>query len=81
VALAAALPTLEHACGLGTVGLFERDVATAPLRPTGGLLSPARPVPDATALTELAAAADRQDWWRERLVRCHAVLECTGEVA
>ena len=57
VALAAALPTLEHACGLGTVGLFERDVATAPLRPAGGLLSP-------------VATGPRRD--RPRRARCGA---------
>ena len=43
VALAGALPALDHACGLGTVGLFERDVAVPPLRPTRGLLQHGRP--------------------------------------
>ncbi|GAA1994514.1 o-succinylbenzoate synthase [Terrabacter lapilli] len=74
VALAAALPSLEFACGLGTVGLFERDVAATPWRPAGGMLSRGRAVPDARALADLAAPSDRQQWWRERLVRCHAVL-------
>jgi O-succinylbenzoate synthase len=74
VALAAALPSLEFACGLGTVGLFERDVAATPWRPWDGRLSTGRAVPDARALAELAAAPDRQRWWRERLARCHAVL-------
>lgn len=74
VALAAALPSLEFACGLGTVGLFERDVAATPWRPRGGRLTTGRAVPDARALAELAAAPDRQRWWRERLARCHAVL-------
>ena len=32
VALAAALPSLEHACGLGTVALLAGDVAAAPAR-------------------------------------------------
>lgn len=77
VALAAALPSLEFACGLGTVGLFERDVAATSWRPRGGRLSTGRAVPDARALAELAAAPDRQRWWRERLVRCHAVLAGT----
>lgn len=74
VALAAALPTLDHACGLGTVGLFERDVSATPLRPTGGVLPAGRAVPDPEALAALAARPDRQQWWRDRLVRCHAVL-------
>lgn len=78
VALAAALPSLDHACGLGTVGLFERDVSATPWRPTGGLLTTGRAVPDPEALADLAAPPDRQQWWRDRLVRCHAVLESGG---
>jgi O-succinylbenzoate synthase len=74
VALAAALPDLEHACGLGTVSLFDRDVARRPLRPSGGVLQPVRAEPDPEALAALAAPADRQHWWRERLSRCHALL-------
>ncbi len=74
VALAAALPSLDHACGLGTVGLFEGDVASPPWRPAGGVLATGRAVPDPEALAELQAPPDRQQWWRDRLVRCHAVL-------
>lgn len=76
VALAAALPELPFACGLGTVGLFRQDVTAAPLRPADGALSTTSlPVaPDADLLAELAAPADRQRWWHDRLVRCHEVL-------
>jgi len=74
VALAAALPDLDHACGLGTVSLFDRDVASRPLRPRGGVLMPGRAEPDPEALAALAAPSDRQRWWRERLGRCHALL-------
>jgi o-succinylbenzoate synthase len=77
VALAAALPELPFACGLGTVGLFERDVAVAPLRPVRGVLDVAAArslVPDAARLAELAAPPDRGRWWRDRLLRCHEVL-------
>ncbi|WP_374968101.1 o-succinylbenzoate synthase [Terrabacter sp. BE26] len=77
VSLAAALPELEFACGLGTVGLFERDISPTPLRPAAGVLAPGRAVPDPEALADLAAAPDRQAWWRDRLVRCHAVLTST----
>lgn len=70
VALAAALPELEHACGLGTVGLFTSDVAISPLRPVGGVLLPGRVRPDPAALAELLAPPDRQAWWRDRLSRC-----------
>ena len=78
VALAAALPSLEHACGLGTVGLFERDVSALPWRPVGGLLTTGRAVPDPEALADLSAPKDRQQWWRDRLLRCHAVLADAG---
>lgn len=77
VALAAALPSLPFACGLGTVSLFERDVAAAPLVPEQGELGVAAArgtVPDPGLLAELAAPPDRQRWWRERLRRCEAIL-------
>jgi O-succinylbenzoate synthase len=81
VALAAALPQLPFACGLGTVGLFARDVAARPLRPVDGridVLSAQHVTPDAARLVEVAAPADRERWWRERLVRCHAVLSAAA---
>jgi O-succinylbenzoate synthase len=66
---AAALPTLTHACGLGTGGLFVDDVAEA-LIPVDGQL-PARPVdPDPARLTALAAPPDRRDWWISRITEC-----------
>lgn len=60
--------------GLGTVSLFTDDVCEPPLRPRGGRISlgPAHPAPD--ALGRLAAPAERDAWWRERLRRCYAVL-------
>nr|WP_201469002.1 o-succinylbenzoate synthase [Microbacterium hydrocarbonoxydans] len=72
-ALAAALPTLDHDCGLGTASLFLDDVAD--LRPVDGSIPSARVTPDAAALTRLAAADDRRDWWHDRLARCYSVLE------
>lgn len=75
VALAAALPQLEHACGLGTVGLFTDDVAAPPLRPMNGLLTTVRVVADRGALERVAAPPDRLHWWRERLRRCLALAE------
>jgi O-succinylbenzoate synthase len=83
VALAAALPQLPFACGLGTVGLFGQDVAAEPLRAVDGVLSvDALPVePDAGLLAELAARPERQRWWRERLARCYGVLASVGRPA
>lgn len=70
VALAAALPSLDHACGLGTVALLERDVGDPPRRPRAGLLRPGPPAVDESALAALAAPPDRREWWLARAARC-----------
>lgn len=75
VALAAALPSLEFACGLGTVGLFTDDVTETPLRPVGGVLPVQRADVSVGRLDALAADPEREAWWRDRLVRCLTVLE------
>ena len=74
VALAAALPTLDHACGLGTVALLAGDVATSPLLPSEGRLAVVRVAADPDLLDRWAAPPDRVAWWRGRLVACHAHL-------
>lgn len=77
VRLAAALPDLPFACGLGTVGLFEQDVAVAPLRPEGGSIPVAAAdsvVLDHQVLAARAASPARHRWWLDRLARCHEVL-------
>lgn len=54
LALAACLPELEYACGLGTAGLLAADVTTTPLVVQGGALV-VRPVtPDPVLLSRLA---------------------------
>ena len=73
-ALAAALPTLDYDCGLGTSSLFVEDVVVPALRPAGGVIPVGRVEPDAGRLDELAASPERRDWWLARLERCHAVL-------
>jgi O-succinylbenzoate synthase len=65
---AAALPRLEHACGLGTGGLFIHDVAD--LTPVDGFLPVAAVAPAQDRLTALAASADRRDWWIARVKDC-----------
>ena len=50
VALAAALPELPYACGLGTATLLAGDVVADPLVPVGGLLPVRRPEPDPALL-------------------------------
>ena len=72
LAAAAALPRLEHACGLGTGGLFVTDVVD--LRPENGSLPVVDVAPDPARLAALAAPADRRDWWIARVRECHALL-------
>ena len=75
VALAAALPDLPYACGLATVSLMAADVVRDPLDGRGGSL-PVGPVePDPSLLAQLAAPADRREWWLRRLERCAALLD------
>ncbi|WP_036283608.1 o-succinylbenzoate synthase [Microbacterium luticocti] len=74
VALAAALPELDHDCGLGTASLFTADVADPPLRADQGLLPVGRVSPDASRLAELAAPGDRAAWWMARLQRCFQLV-------
>jgi O-succinylbenzoate synthase len=79
LALAACLPELDHACGLGTVRLLSGDVVANPVAPVDGWLDVARhlaggmgPVAD----PELVArwrAPEREDWWRERMLECAAL--------
>ena len=55
LALAAALPELPFACGLGTAALLAADVVTDPLLPAGGLLPVRRPEPDPALLARWKA--------------------------
>lgn len=74
VALAAALPELDHACGLGTGALLGADVASDPLLPVRGEL-PVREVEvDPDLLSEHTAAPERVQWWRERVTAAFAHL-------
>lgn len=70
VALAAALPSLEHACGLGTVALLDGDVVAERLVPVGGVLPFGRVVADPELLERHGAPPERVAWWRERVTAC-----------
>lgn len=74
VSLAAALPDLPFACGLGTVSLLAADVAVDPWVPRRGVLPVGSPVVDAAALDRHTAAPDRRQWWLDRVSRCHRLL-------
>ena len=67
VALAAALPELPFACGLGTVALLGGDVTHAPLLPRAGVLPVGRVEADEALLVRWAAPADRVAWWTQRV--------------
>jgi O-succinylbenzoate synthase len=75
VALAAALPDLPFACGLGTVPLLSDDVCADPLVPVDGYLD-VRPVaPDPRLLATHAADDATAQWWHERVAAAQAVLD------
>jgi o-succinylbenzoate synthase len=62
LALAAALPELPYACGLGTVSLLEHDVVADPLVPVRGVLAMRRPEVDEHALA--CVEGDPAPWLR-----------------
>lgn len=74
VALAAALPSLDYDCGLGTSALFVEDIARPPLRPQSGVLATGAIEPDPELLVRHAASEQRRIWWRDRLRRCYEEL-------
>ncbi|SDI53376.1 O-succinylbenzoate synthase [Actinokineospora alba] len=67
IALAAALPELDHACGLATLSLLTADVTTHPLRPVDGYLTvpTSPPTPDATP----HVTDEIETRWHARLAR------------
>jgi O-succinylbenzoate synthase len=75
LALAAALPELPYACGLGTVSLLAGDVTTDPLVADDGAIRLRNALPDEGLLERYAAAEDRKNWWLDRLRRAYAELD------
>jgi o-succinylbenzoate synthase len=75
VALAAALPALEHACGLATRSLLTADVASPELVPVDGALPVGIPIVVPSMLDAVAAPPDRVAWWEQRLAAVRAVRE------
>ena len=76
-ALAAHLPALPHACGLGTAALFEADVCDPSWRPHHGVLpAPGRraPAPEPTRLDRVRADEAQARWWAQRVSAARAVL-------
>jgi o-succinylbenzoate synthase len=73
LAAASALPSLDHACGLGTGRLFVEDI-TDPVEAKDGYLAVGPVAPDPARLQALAAAPDRRQWWIERVKACYPLM-------
>lgn len=67
VALAAALPELPYACGLGTHALLADDVTDNPLVPVDGYLDVRRVDVDDAAWARVAADQQTEMHWQSRL--------------
>jgi O-succinylbenzoate synthase len=67
VALAAALPELPYACGLGTLALLDGDVVSDPLLPQDGYLTVRRPMVDKELLAQFELHGDAADAWHQRM--------------
>jgi O-succinylbenzoate synthase len=75
LALAGALPELQHACGLGTLSLLDGDACAESLAPKDGWLPvPQRPPePDPTLLERFHADDETATRWLDRLARVRAL--------
>ncbi len=74
LALAAALPELPFACGLGTVELMAGDISSDSLVPLAGSIALRELTIDEDLLERWQAPPDRQQWWQERVIRCRELL-------
>ena len=54
--------------------LLDGDVTEEPMVPVRGQIAVRRARPSQALLARWDAAPARQQWWRDRLARCHAVL-------
>jgi o-succinylbenzoate synthase len=75
VALAAALPDLPYACGLGTAPLLAADVTDRPLTPVGGYLEVRRVEVDRALLDQATPDPDAAVGLLERLASASAHLD------
>jgi O-succinylbenzoate synthase len=74
LALAASLPELPFACGLATVELLAGDVTYDSLVPALGTIALRDLTIEQGLLDRWRAPAEREQWWRARIVRCHGLL-------
>ncbi len=76
VALAAALPELPWACGLGMLALLTGDVVVAPVRPVAGDVPVplSTPVVSQDLVARWDAGPERSAWWRDRVAAAYRRL-------
>ncbi len=69
LALAASFPTLDYACGLGTVSLLESDICEPAFTPLDGKIQVRRAQPVPALLSKYRAAPERVEWWHQRITQ------------
>ena len=78
VALAASLPELNYACGLGTINLLSGDVVANSLTPVRGSIDVSRAESarhvDSWQCEQFAASPERHAWWQQRITSAYEVL-------
>jgi O-succinylbenzoate synthase len=79
LALAAALPELPFACGLGTGQLLSADVVGDSLVPESGLMAVRRPAVDEAVLEARTQLIEQDSLWHQRLTEAYATMHEGGE--
>lgn len=67
LALAARVPNLDYACGLGTSALFKQDVSDIPIV-NGAIKATGYPI-DLDRVERYELKGERLEWWRNRISR------------
>ena len=67
LALAARVPNLDYACGLGTSALFKQDVSDIPIV-NGAMKATNYPI-DLERIERFELKEERLEWWRNRISR------------
>ena len=67
LALAARVPNLDYACGLGTSALFNQDISDIPIL-NGAIKATNYPI-DLERIKSFELKGERLEWWRNRISR------------
>ena len=67
LALAARVPNLDYACGLGTSALFNQDISDIPIV-NGAIKAASYPI-DLDRVERYELKGERLEWWRNRISR------------